>query len=77
MCPDHEVAAALPLGFVVVPILSPFLPVVLLFRVLRLLPWTIEARTYPWGRRFTDRVCGRRELDVSHGAGRGTSLLQR
>jgi hypothetical protein len=50
--PEHEVAAALPLGFVVVPILLPFLPVVLLFRVLRLLPWTIEARTYPWGRRF-------------------------
>ena len=50
--PDSEVAAALPLGVVVVPVLLPFLPVVLLCRVLRLLPWTIEARTYPWGRRF-------------------------
>ena len=50
--PDREAAAALPLGFVVVPILLPFLPLVLLCRALRLLPWTIEARTYPWGKRF-------------------------
>jgi len=68
--PDREVAAALPLGFVVVPILLPFLPVVLLFRVLRLLPWTIEARTYPWGRRFPPivfayEVRGRDETEVS------------
>lgn len=68
--PDHEVAAALPLGFVVVPVLLPFLPVVLLFRVLRLLSWTIEARTYPWGRRFPPivfayEVRGRDETELS------------
>jgi hypothetical protein len=68
--PDHEVAAALPLGFVVVPVLLPFLPVVLLLRVLRLLPWTIEARTYPWGRRFPPivfayEVRGRDETKLS------------
>ena len=34
--PSHEVAAALPLGFVVLPLVLPFLPVVLLFRALRL-----------------------------------------
>jgi hypothetical protein len=50
--PDQGTAAGLPLGFVVLPILLPFLPIVLLFRVLRLLPWTIEARSYPWGKRF-------------------------
>jgi hypothetical protein len=68
--PRHEVAAALPLGFVIVPVLLPFLPVVLLFRVLRLLPWTIEARTYPWGRRFPPivfayEVRGRAETELS------------
>jgi hypothetical protein len=50
--PSRETTGALPLGFVVVPILLPFLPLVLLCRALRLLPWTIEARTYPWGKRF-------------------------
>jgi hypothetical protein len=50
--PNRETTGALPLGFVVVPILLPFLPLVLLGRALRLLPWTIEARTYPWGKRF-------------------------
>jgi hypothetical protein len=50
--PDRETAGALPLGFFVVPVVLPFLPLVLLCRALRLLPWTIEARTYPWGKRF-------------------------
>jgi hypothetical protein len=66
--PDLETAAALPLGFLVVLMLSPFLLVVLLFRALRLLPWTIEARTYPWGRRlppivFAYEVRGRDETE--------------
>jgi hypothetical protein len=50
--PDREMACALPLGFIAVPILLPFLPLVLLCHALRLTPWTIEARTYPWGKRF-------------------------
>ena len=40
-----------PLAFVFLPVLLPFLPFVLLARRRGLLPWTIEARTYPWGRR--------------------------
>ena len=50
--PEREMAGALPLGFLAVPVLFPFLPLVLLCRALRLTPWTIEARTYPWGKRF-------------------------
>lgn len=42
----------LPLGFLFVPLMLPFVPFALLFRRLRWLPWTIEARTYPWGRRY-------------------------
>jgi hypothetical protein len=41
-----------PLGFVLLLLTFPFLPLVLLLRRLRILPWTVEARTYPWGRRF-------------------------
>jgi hypothetical protein len=41
-----------PLGVLVVPLALPFLPLVLLLRRVRLLPWIIEARTYPWGRRY-------------------------
>ena len=41
-----------PLGFVLVPLALPFVPFVLLLRFARVLPWTIEARAYPWGRRF-------------------------
>jgi hypothetical protein len=41
-----------PLAFLFVPLLLPLLPFVLLLRAGRLLPWTLEARTYPWGRRF-------------------------
>ena len=33
------------------PFVLPFLPLVLVIRMLRLLPWTIEARTYPWGKK--------------------------
>jgi hypothetical protein len=42
----------LPLGFLFLPLTLPFLPIVLLLRRVRLLPWTVEARAYPWGRRF-------------------------
>jgi len=42
----------LPLGFLLVPLVLPLIPIVLFFRWLRLLPWAIEARTYPWGRRY-------------------------
>jgi hypothetical protein len=41
----------LPLGVLLAALALPFLPLVLLLRSLRLLPWTVEARTYPWGRR--------------------------
>ncbi|MGH3054577.1 MAG: hypothetical protein ACRDL7_06320 [Gaiellaceae bacterium] len=41
-----------PLGFLLVPLALPLVPLVLLLRRVRLLPWTIEARTYPWGRRY-------------------------
>jgi hypothetical protein len=41
----------IPLAFVFFPIMAPFLPFVLLARRRRWLPWTIEARTYPWGKR--------------------------
>src|SRR5213079_1453592 len=41
--------APLPLGFLLVPLV---LPLVLLLRRMLLLPWTIEARTHPWGRRY-------------------------
>ena len=42
----------LPLGFLLVPFALPLVPVALLLRRLRVLPWTLEARTYPWGRRY-------------------------
>ena len=59
----------LPLGFLLVPLLLPLVPLVLLLRRMRLLPWTIEARAHPWGRRYppivltsvtpgTVRICG-------------------
>ncbi len=40
-----------PLGFLFLPLALPLIPPVLLLRRMRLLPWTIEARTFPWGRR--------------------------
>ena len=52
--PDAVMAPTgpLPLGFVLLPLVLPFLPFVLLLRAVRVLPWTVEARAYPWGRRF-------------------------
>ena len=56
----------LPLGVLLAALGVPFLPFVLLLRSLRVLPWTVEARTYPWGRRrppivFAYEVRGRDE----------------
>ena len=41
----------LPLGVLLAGLALPLVPLVLLLRSLRVLPWTVEARTYPWGRR--------------------------
>jgi hypothetical protein len=41
----------LPLGVLLAVLALPFVPLILLLRSLRVLPWTVEARTYPWGRR--------------------------
>ena len=41
----------LPLGSLLAGLALPLVPLVLLLRSLRVLPWTVEARTYPWGRR--------------------------
>jgi hypothetical protein len=67
---SREVWTPLPLGFVLLPVALPFLPLVLLLRVLRLLPWTLEARTYPWGRRVPPvvleyEVRGREEAELA------------
>jgi hypothetical protein len=48
----HSWTGPLPLGVLFVPLMLPLLPAVLLLRRLRLLPWTVEARSHPWGRRF-------------------------
>jgi hypothetical protein len=50
--PVFGVTGPLPLGAVLVALLLPFLPLVLLLRRLGLLRWSVEARTYPWGRRY-------------------------
>ena len=42
----------IPLGFVLFPLMLPLVPPVLFLRRVRLLPWTIEARAHPWGRRY-------------------------
>jgi hypothetical protein len=42
----------LPLGFLLVPLVLPLVPLVLLLRRMRWLPWTVEARAHPWGRRY-------------------------
>ena len=68
--PSHAVAGALPLGLLFVPLALVVLPVALLLRSLRLLPWTLEARTYPWGRRlppivFAYEVRGREETELA------------
>jgi hypothetical protein len=41
----------LPLGVLLAVLALPFLPLVVLLRSVHVLPWTVEARTYPWGRR--------------------------
>jgi hypothetical protein len=46
------VTGPLPLGAVLSLLLMPFLPLVLALRYVRVLRWTVEARTYPWGRRY-------------------------
>ena len=56
----------LPLGLLLAVLALPMLPLVLLLRSLHVLPWTVEARTYPWGRRrppivFAYEVRGRDE----------------
>jgi hypothetical protein len=48
----HAWTGPLPLGVLLVPFALPLVPLALLLRRRRLLPWTIEARTYPWGRRY-------------------------
>ena len=61
----------LPLGYLVLlPVMLPFLPVIVLLRALRLLPWTLEASAYPWGRRFPPifllyQTRGRAEADLA------------
>jgi hypothetical protein len=41
-----------PLAFLFLPVVLPLVPFAVLLRRVRLLPWTIEARTFPWGRRY-------------------------
>jgi hypothetical protein len=41
-----------PLGALLALAMLPLLPLVLALRYARLLRWTVEARTYPWGRRY-------------------------
>jgi hypothetical protein len=52
--PDATGAATgpLPLGFLLFPLTLPLVPLALLLRRIRVLPWTIEARASPWGRRY-------------------------
>jgi len=47
-----ESAAPQAAGVLLLPFVLPFLPLVLFLRWLRLLPWTIEARSYPWGKKL-------------------------
>jgi hypothetical protein len=42
----------LPLAFVFFPLMVPLIPVALLLRRLHVLPWTLEASAYPWGKRY-------------------------
>lgn len=46
----------LPLGALLSLVMLPLLPLVLALRYARLLRWTVEARTYPWGRRYPPMV---------------------
>jgi hypothetical protein len=45
-----------PLAFLFFPLMVPLIPVALFLRRLRVLPWTLEARAYPWGRRYPPLV---------------------
>ena len=42
----------LPLAALLSRLMLPLLPLVLALRYARLVRWTVEARTYPWGRRY-------------------------
>jgi hypothetical protein len=66
--PDAFYAATgpLPVGALLSLVMLPLLPLVLALRYARVLRWTVEARTYPWGRRYPPVVLsyavrGRRE----------------
>jgi hypothetical protein len=52
--PDASVGVTgpLPLGALLSLVLFPFVPLVLVLRYARLVRWTVEARAYPWGRRY-------------------------
>jgi len=48
----YGVTGPLPLGGLLSLVTLPLLPLALALRYARLTRWTVEARTYPWGRRF-------------------------
>jgi hypothetical protein len=48
----YGVTGPLPLGALLSLFALPLLPLVLALRYARLVRWTVEARTYPWGRRY-------------------------
>jgi len=48
----HGVTGPTPLGFLLALPLLPFVPLIVLLRSRGRMPWTLEARTYPWGRRY-------------------------
>jgi hypothetical protein len=50
--PTVGVTGPLPLGALLSLLLLPLLPLVLVLRYMRIVRWTIEARAYPWGRRY-------------------------
>jgi hypothetical protein len=77
----YGVTGPLPLGALVAVAMLPLVPLVLGLRYARLLRWTVEARAYPWGRRYppivlTYLVRGHREAaaavdEVADALGRG------
>ena len=52
----HAPTGPVPLGVLFVPLMLPLVPFALVLRRFRLLPWTVEARAYPWGRRYPPSV---------------------
>jgi hypothetical protein len=48
----HGVTGPTPLGFLFTLPLLPVVPLLVLLRSRGRMPWTLEARTYPWGRRY-------------------------